>query len=154
MRIRSPWIVHPCACFKPRGFVQMLGPNCGSTGMTARSQKSLVSATTHRDGSALWHKEHSPPIVVNTRINKDAGRDHWPQCGFSLLFGGGVKQGYVHGTTDKLAAWPTSHPVSPPQFVATIYKLLGIDPHLTVPDRLGRPIPIAHGGEAVAEVIA
>lgn len=88
------------------------------------------------------------------KINGNAGRDHWPQCGFSLLIGGGVQQGYVHGTTDKIAAWPTSHPVSPANFVATIYKLLGIDPHLTVPDRFGRPIPIAHGGEPVADVIA
>jgi len=88
------------------------------------------------------------------KINGNAGRDHWPQCGFSLLIGGGVKQGYVQGTTDNVAAWPTSHPVSPADFVATIYKLLGIDPHLTVPDRVGRPIPIAHGGEPVADVIA
>src|SRR5207302_10279770 len=35
------------------------------------------------------------------RVNGKAGRDHWPQCGFSLLFGGGVKRGHVHGTTDK-----------------------------------------------------
>ena len=88
------------------------------------------------------------------KINKSAGRDHWPQCGFSLLIGGGVKQGYVHGATDKVAAWPMSDPVSPPNFVATIYKLLGIDPHLTVRDRLGRPIPIAHGGEPITDVIA
>ena len=88
------------------------------------------------------------------KINRNAGRDHWPQCGFSLLIGGGVQQGYVHGTTDKIAAWPTSQPVSPPDFVATVYQLLGIDPHLAVRDRLGRPIPIAHGGEPVFEVIA
>jgi hypothetical protein len=88
------------------------------------------------------------------KINANAGRDHWPQCGFSLLIGGGVKQGYVHGSTDKIAAWPTSHPVSPPDFVATVYQLLGIDPHMTVRDRLGRPIPIAHGGEPVFDVIA
>ena len=87
------------------------------------------------------------------KINANAGRDHWPQCGFSLMIGGGVKQGYVHGSTDKIAAWPTSHPVSPPDFVATVYKLLGIDPQMTVRDRLGRPIPIAHGGEPIFEVI-
>ena len=33
--------------------------------------------------------------------------------------------------------------------MATIYHLLGIDPHMTVPDRTGRPFPIAHGGEAI-----
>ena len=88
------------------------------------------------------------------KINRKTGRDHWPQCGFSLLFGGGVQQGLIHGSTDHIAAWPTSHPVSPPDFVATIYQLLGINPHLTVSDRLGRPVPIAHGGEPIRDVIA
>src|SRR5207248_1407219 len=81
------------------------------------------------------------------RVNAKAGRDHWPQCGFSLLFGGGVRAGSVYGATDKQAAYPVSNPVSPGDFVATIYRLLGIDPHLTIPDRSGRPIPIAHGGQ-------
>jgi uncharacterized protein (DUF1501 family) len=88
------------------------------------------------------------------KININAGRDHWPQCGFSLLFRGGVREGHIHGTTDRIAALPTSNPVSPADFVATIYALLGIDPHMTVPDRLGRPIPIAHGGNPVRNIIA
>jgi hypothetical protein len=88
------------------------------------------------------------------KVNGSAGRDHWPQCGFSLLFGGGIKQGYVHGSTDAIGAYPVSNPVSPADFIATVYELMGIDPHLTVPDRTGRPIPISHGGEAVREVIA
>lgn len=88
------------------------------------------------------------------KINRNAGRDHWPQCGFSLLLGGGVKQGYVHGSTDRTAAYPTSDPVSPAAFVATVYALLGIDPRMTVPDRLGRPIPIAHGGDPVRALIS
>ena len=88
------------------------------------------------------------------KVNASAGRDHWPQCGFSLLFGGGVKQGLVYGSTDSIGAYPDSHPVSPADFVATVYQLLGIDPHMTVPDRSGRPIFIAHGGEPVHEIIA
>lgn len=88
------------------------------------------------------------------RVNKTAGRDHWPQCGFSLLFGGGVKQGLVYGSTDSIGAWPASHPVSPPDFVATIYQLMGIDPHMTVMNRSGRPIFIAHGGEPIHDIIA
>jgi len=87
------------------------------------------------------------------RVNAKAGRDHWPQCGFSLMVGGGVKAGYVHGRTDKQAAYPESHPVKVSDFVATIYALMGIDPHMTVDDRQGRPIPIAHGGDPVFDVI-
>ncbi len=88
------------------------------------------------------------------KINGKAGRDHWPQCGFSLLAGGGVQAGLVFGETDKQAAYPKSHPVSPADLVATVYHLLGVDPHLTVLDRTGRPIPIAHGGEPVRDVMA
>lgn len=87
------------------------------------------------------------------RVNKLAGRDHWPQCGFSLLTGGGIRPGTVFGTTDKQAAWPTSFPVSPGDVVATLYHQLGIDPHLMVPDRTGRPIAIAHGGEPIRDII-
>ncbi|WP_010586528.1 DUF1501 domain-containing protein [Schlesneria paludicola] len=88
------------------------------------------------------------------KINSKAGRDHWPQCGFSLLAGGGVKRGFVYGETDKQAAYPISHAVSPGDLVATIYQQLGIDPHLTVRDQTGRPIGISHGGEPITEIIA
>lgn len=87
------------------------------------------------------------------RINSKAGRDHWPQCGFCLMFGGGIREGVVHGTTDATAAYPASNPVSPADIVATIYHQLGIDPHTTVPDRSGRPIAVAHGGQVIAELL-
>ena len=88
------------------------------------------------------------------RGNKHAGRDHWPQCGFSLLFGGGIKRGCVLGKTDAQAGYPTDRPVSAGDMVATIYQQLGIDPAMTVPDLSSRPVPIAHGGEPVHEIIA
>ncbi|MEO6808470.1 MAG: DUF1501 domain-containing protein [Isosphaeraceae bacterium] len=88
------------------------------------------------------------------RVNRAAGRDHWPQCGFALLVGGGVKQGFVLGASDKTAAYPTDHPVSPGDLVATIYQLLGVDPELTIPDLTGRPISIAHGGRPISQIIA
>lgn len=88
------------------------------------------------------------------KVNAKAGRDHWPQCGFSLLTGGGVKAGTVYGATDRHAAYPKDHPVSPGDVVATIYDRLGIDPQMTVPDLAGRPIPIAHGGEPIRGIIA
>ncbi len=88
------------------------------------------------------------------RVNAKAGRDHWPQCGFVLLAGGGVKQGCVVGKTDAQAAYPVDRPVSAGDLVATIYQLLGVDPGLTVADLEGRPIPIAHGGAPVWEALA
>lgn len=88
------------------------------------------------------------------KVNKAAGRDHWPQCGFCLLFGGGVKQGYVHGTSDKSAAYPKDHPVSAGDIAATFYHLVGVDPEATVPDHGLRPNPISHGGSMVNAVLA
>jgi hypothetical protein len=88
------------------------------------------------------------------RVNAKAGRDHWPQCGFVLLAGGGVKRGFVLGKTDEQGAYPIDRPVSAGDMVATIYQLLGINPVLTVDDLSGRPINISHGGEPVFEAIA
>lgn len=88
------------------------------------------------------------------RINGKAGRDHWPQCGFVLLAGGGVKQGVVIGKTDGQAAYPVDRPVSAGDLASTIYHLLGVDYTLTVNDFTGRPNHISHGGEPVWEALA
>ena len=87
------------------------------------------------------------------KVNAKAGRDHWPQCGFCLMIGGGIKPGIEYGTTDAIAAYPASNPVSPADIVATIYKQLGIDPSTMLPDRTGRPLPIAHGGQPIWDII-
>jgi hypothetical protein len=88
------------------------------------------------------------------KVNKTAGRDHWPQCGFSLLFGAGVKEGFVLGASDKLGASVTDHPVTPGDLVATIYDLLGVDPDLALPDLAGRPIGVTHGGQPIRAVMS
>ena len=89
------------------------------------------------------------------RVNKNAGgRDHWPQCGFILLTGAGVKRGMVYGKSDKHAAYPVENPVSSADHVATLYQLVGIDPHLMVNDLTGRPRPVSPSGRAIREVIA
>lgn len=87
------------------------------------------------------------------KVNKTAGRDHWPQCGFCFLAGGGVKSGFVLGTSDAQAAYPKDRPVSPGDLCATIYLLLGIDPASMVPDSTNRPHSITHGGVPVDEVL-
>jgi hypothetical protein len=88
------------------------------------------------------------------KINAKSGRDHWPQCGFALLFGGGMRRGAVVGTTDAIAAYPVDRPVSAGDMAATIYQSLGIDPDSTINDLGGRPVPISHGGAPVWEAIA
>lgn len=79
------------------------------------------------------------------RINKEAGRDHWPDCYTVLLAGGGVRGGAVFGASDRLGAYPASDRVTPADLAATIYWRFGIDPATEVRDATGRPFPLALG---------
>jgi uncharacterized protein (DUF1501 family) len=73
-------------------------------------------------------------------INKDAGRDHWPQVGCALLAGGGLKTGQVIGQTDRLGGQIVDRPVHFGEVLATLYRQLGIDANkTTVRDLAGRP---------------
>lgn len=87
------------------------------------------------------------------KINKNKSRDHWPQCYSVLLAGGGVKQGFIYGKSDKTASEPDENPVTPEDLTATIYYLLGIDPKAEIHDLQNRPLPIS-SGNPVMEVIA
>lgn len=82
----------------------------------------------------------------------DAGRDHWPHCYTMLMAGAGVKPGYVHGSSDRDAAYPDSGAVTPEDVAATIYWLLGIDPRSHLEDPLGRPHVLALG-EPILDVM-
>ncbi|WP_165251340.1 DUF1501 domain-containing protein [Paludisphaera soli] len=79
------------------------------------------------------------------RINKDAGRDHWPDCYTAALAGGGVRGGAVHGASDRFAAYPTADPVSPADLAATIFWRFGLDPASEIRDTQGRPFKLADG---------
>jgi hypothetical protein len=73
-------------------------------------------------------------------INKDAGRDHWPQVGCALLAGGGMRMGQVIGRTDRLGGQIADRPVHFGEVLATLYRQLGIDANkTTVNDLSGRP---------------
>ena len=71
-----------------------------------------------------------------------ASRDHWSRAYSALFFGGGIAKGQVVGATDQHASDVADYPVSPKDLLATMYHLLGIDPHTFIPDRTGRPIPL------------
>jgi uncharacterized protein (DUF1501 family) len=79
------------------------------------------------------------------RFNRDGGRDHWPACFSILAAGGGIRGGQVYGSSDKIAAYPTTNPVSPQDLTATLYQCLGIDPHTTLYDLQHRPFALVEG---------
>ncbi len=74
------------------------------------------------------------------RINKNAGRDHWPQVSCAILAGGGMKTGQAIGSTNRLGEYAVGRPVHFGEIFATLYRNLGLDPETTtIPDPTGRP---------------
>lgn len=74
------------------------------------------------------------------RINKQAGRDHWPQVSCALLAGGGIRTGQAIGATNRLGEYAQDRPVHFQEILATIYHNLGIHPaSTTIVDPTGRP---------------
>ncbi|MEP6673114.1 MAG: DUF1501 domain-containing protein, partial [Chthoniobacter sp.] len=88
------------------------------------------------------------------KINKDAGRDHWPRV-FSVAFaGGGFKRGYVHGSSDPTGAEPDSDPLTVSNMAATVFTQLGIKPEKKLMSPGGRPQAIVYEGQVVSELLA
>ena len=79
------------------------------------------------------------------KINEVAGRDHWAGCNSILLAGGGVRQGFVYGSSDRIGAYPATNPVGPWDIHATMLQCYGIDLEAVIHDPSGRPHPICKG---------
>ena len=88
------------------------------------------------------------------KINKDAGRDHWPRV-FSVVFaGGGFKRGYIHGASDPTGSEPDSDPLTVENMAATVFTQLGIKPDKKLMSPGGRPQAIVRDGQVVSELLA
>lgn len=112
------------------------------------ADKALASLITDLDERGLLEST----LIVATgefgrspRINKGAGRDHWPDCYTVLLAGGGIQGGAIHGASDALGAYPARDPVTPADLAATIYWRFGFDPSLFIHDKTSRPWHLADG---------
>jgi hypothetical protein len=71
---------------------------------------------------------------------------------FCFLAGGGVQGGRIIGSTDRLGQSPKSRPVTPSNIHASIYKVMGIDPHLSLLEPSGRPIPVLDDPSPIEEL--
>jgi hypothetical protein len=79
------------------------------------------------------------------RINKDAGRDHWPHVQSILLAGAGITGGSIFGASDRIAAEPSQDPIPPHDLAQTILHSLGVPADLELADAQGRPIRASRG---------
>jgi hypothetical protein len=88
------------------------------------------------------------------KINKDAGRDHWPRV-FSVAFaGGGFKRGLVYGSSDPTGSEPDQNPLTVEDMAATVFTQLGIKPEKKLMAPGNRPIDIVRNGAVVNDLLA
>lgn len=100
----------------------------------------------------LCISEHGRTPQIDSKP-QGAGRHHWSRAYSAILAGGGIGRGQVVGRTDALGGDVTDVPISPKDILATAFHLLGIDPHLLVRDRQGRPVPISGDGQVRGELL-
>lgn len=75
------------------------------------------------------------------------GRDHWPHAMSFLFSGGGIAEGQVIGSTDRRGEHPAERRVGAGDFLATVYRHLGIDAgQFALRDPAGRPVPLLQQG--------
>lgn len=79
------------------------------------------------------------------RINNLGGRDHWGNVFSFALAGAGIAGGQVLGSSDRNGAFPVDNPLRPHDLAATIFHLLGIDPHGIFYDKSNRPHFVSNG---------
>jgi hypothetical protein len=83
------------------------------------------------------------PVITNS---PGGGREHWAGAYWGMFFGAGIHTGQVIGATDRRGGYPVRQHTHPNDILATVYHLLGFDPHqTTILDGFGRRIPLVDG---------
>ncbi|MFM7149802.1 MAG: DUF1501 domain-containing protein [Gemmataceae bacterium] len=88
------------------------------------------------------------------KINGTAGRDHWPKVFSIVLAGGGIKKGFVYGTSDATATEPEDDPLTVEDMAMTVYRQIGIEGEKKLMAPGNRPIDIVREGKVRKELIA
>jgi hypothetical protein len=87
-------------------------------------------------------------------INENKGRDHYPVAYSTVMSGGGVKGGYIHGSTDKDGKSVTDKQVTVQDYIATIGAAMGLPVEKVVFSPSGRPFTVGDKGKVIKEVFA
>ena len=88
------------------------------------------------------------------KVNKDAGRDHYPKVFSIAMAGGGIKKGYIHGASDAIASEPADKALTVEDMAKTVYHCLGINADKRLMSPGNRPIDIVRGGHTVKDLLA
>jgi uncharacterized protein (DUF1501 family) len=93
------------------------------------------------DSTVVWccgEFGRTPRVMWESPWN--GGRGHWGKVFSALVAGGGFRGGRVVGASDAKGEEVKDRPVYPCDLIASIYKLLGIDPRAKLPNPQGLDI--------------
>lgn len=108
------------------------------------SQRGLLDSTI-----IWWSGEFGRTPRVQWEAPWNGGRNHHGKVFSAVVAGGGFKGGHVVGASDARGDEVKDRPVYPPDMIASMYELMGIDPNATLPHPQGeivRAIPTAGEG--------
>ena len=88
------------------------------------------------------------------KINGNSGRDHHPKVFSTLLAGGGIKGGFIYGSSDKEGMAVADKQASPQDFLSTIGWSLGLPIDEIVMSPSNRPFTVGDKGKAIMELFA
>ena len=86
------------------------------------------------------------------KVNKDAGRDHWPHAMSVLMAGAGIPRGHIVGATDAKGYHAAENVYRPEDFASTLYTKMGIDPNQVLHTNTGRPVQLVNNGRLIKEL--
>lgn len=116
---------------------------------TADTDRALAALLTDLDARKLLDTTVvwvSGEFGRTTKIDRDppwnGGRNHYPRCFSALVAGGGFKGGCVVGESDATASKVVKRPVTPVDFLGSIYERCGIDPDGPMPNNAGKKLTI------------
>ncbi len=114
--------------------------------MTDLKERGLLETTT-----IVWMGEFGR----TPKINQGKGRDHYANAWSTVIAGGGVKGGQAIGKTSKDGTTVEDRLTTSADLMATVCKVLGLNPEKTNMSNVSRPIPLAdRTANPVTEVIA
>ena len=88
------------------------------------------------------------------KVNKDAGRDHWPYALSVLMAGAGCPRGAIIGATDAKGYAASENVYRPEDFAASVYSKMGIDPAQVLHTPTGRPVQLVNNGRRIRELFS
>ncbi len=97
----------------------------------------------------MGEMSHTPRL---SNFQGQPGRDHWGRAMSVFLAGGGLRMGQVVGSTNSKGEEPQTRPVTPNDFLATLYHAMGVPLSTQFRDFAGRPIPLVPNGNPISEL--